>query len=78
MFMLLWATTGIARWPDFTSDLGVSLDGAVWAATKCSINLYLVLRMVLDHARVAGIKFTSERDEALWRALYRRSGASPG
>ena len=51
----------------------LQLDGAIYLAINAFVNLYLSIRLLRDSRP---IKFKNERDEKLWRGLYRRGGMS--
>ena len=49
------------------------VDSAIYFFLNAFVNLYLAIRLLRDSRP---IKFKNERDEKLWRGLYRRGGMS--
>ena len=71
VFLLVTGALGIPSWPGVSSDGAIGLEAIVFSSINIVTHGIAIIRLIYDERN---IRFGDEREEQMWRFLYRRGG----
>ena len=71
VFLLATGALGIPSWPGVSSDGAIGLETIVFSSINIVTHGLAIARLIYDERK---IRFGDEREEQMWRFLYRRGG----